>query len=140
MRQRGHLISATNPRIAPRLRSLGSKELRIRGIPGSGSRKETTKGTSFCDRAIGWLGAWLGSALGEQADGFGAVLGVMVERGVEGTELFQRDEREKGSPQKRQILGSFGFAPHAAIFTPTGGITPPMVFVFHRPVLATDPG
>ncbi len=43
------------------------------------------------DRAIGWLGALKGDGLREEAEGFRVMLGVVVERGVEGTELFLRD-------------------------------------------------
>jgi hypothetical protein len=76
--------------------------------------------------------------LGEEAEGFGAMRGVVVEPSVEGAELFLRDQRQDGSSQKRQVFGSFGFAPHTAIFPPAGGVAPPVVLVFHRPVLATD--
>ena len=63
----------------------------------------------------------------------------MVEGGVERGELFLRDERKDGSPQEGQVFRAVGFAAHAAVFTPAGGITPPVVFVFHRPMLATNP-
>ena len=76
----------------------------------------------------------------EEAEGFGAMLDVVVERGVEGAEVFQRDQREDGSSQQCQVFGSFGFAPHAAVFAPAGGVAPPMVFVFHGPMLAADLG
>lgn len=69
--------------------------------------------------------------MGELAKGFGAMLGVVVERGVEGAELFLRDQREHGSSQKCQVFGSFGFAPHTAVLAPAGGVTPPVVLVFH---------
>ena len=49
-------------------------------------------------RVFGWLGA-ARSGLGGEAEGFGALLGVVVEGGVERGELFLRVEREDGSTQ-----------------------------------------
>jgi hypothetical protein len=83
------------------------------------------------NRVIGWLGALEGDGLRKEAKSFGAMLDVVVERGVEGAELFLWHEREDGSSQKSQVFGSFGFAPHTSVLAPAGGIAPPVVFVFH---------
>ncbi|MDP3850998.1 MAG: hypothetical protein Q8Q59_10870, partial [Luteolibacter sp.] len=58
----------------------------------------------------------------------------MVERGL----LPWPDEREDGVAQKREVLGSFGFAPHSSVFAPQGGVFLPVVFVFHRPMTTGD--
>ena len=50
------------------------------------------------------------------------------------------DEREYRIAQQREVLRPAGLASRAAVFAPHRGVFAPVVFVFHRPVPATDLG
>lgn len=50
------------------------------------------------------------------------------------------DERGNRVAQQGEVLRATWLATHAAVFAPGGGILAPVVFVFHRPVLAADLG
>jgi hypothetical protein len=74
----------------------------------------------------------------DQAEGFGAVLDVVIEGRVEGAERFRRNQREDRSSEQRQVFRAVGLAADTAVFPPAGGVAAPVVFVFHRPVLAAN--
>jgi hypothetical protein len=101
--------------------------------------KNLIKGPSNCQKAIGWLRI-LRSGFGDEAEGFGAVIGVVAEGLVERVVATRLDERENRVAQQGEVFGSTGLASHAAVFAPNGGILAPVVLVFHRPVLAANLG
>ena len=78
--------------------------------------------------------------MGEEANGFGAMVGVMEEGLIERGMLVRPDECQDRVAQESEVFGTFGFSPRPAILTPQGGILFPVVFVFHRPVAAGDFG
>lgn len=78
--------------------------------------------------------------MGEETQGQGSMIGIVVEGRVERVELIHGNERKNGTSKEGQVFRPLGFAPNAAIFPPAGGVPTPVVFVFHRPVPAAQCG
>lgn len=100
----------------------------------------TIKTDPFRPRVVVWL-IDLGRGCFEEAQGgvgFGAVV---VEAGVEAFEGFEVVEPQDGSSQEGEHLAAAGFLARArGVFFPQAGVSPPVVFVFHRPVAANGSG
>ena len=76
----------------------------------------------------------------DEADGLGAVAGVVEEGLVERGMAVRRHDRQDGVAQESEVFRASGFSPDPAILAPQSGILFPVVLVFHRPMAPCDFG